>query len=136
MLTDELTDERLEDLARLLARLPKVTIAWTQVCPSIYRIGMRIDDASSLGLIVHLNRHWNVSLSVETDWECTAAHDAPECVRYDLRIPRRAGALHSDMSRVAEILITAMKARGLLTTREAGDLRRMWPEAGQAPEAG
>ena len=131
-----LTDERLEDLARLFARLPMVTISWTQVCPEMFRVGMRIDEASSLGLIAHLNRHWNVSLFVETDWECAAAHDSPECVRYDLRIPRRVGEFYSDLSHVAEILIAAMEARGLLPTTEAAHLRLMWREAGQTSEAG
>jgi hypothetical protein len=120
-------DEALEDFARLLSLLPGVTIAWTQAWADYLRVGIKIEDRHSLGLLAQLNQHWNVQFGVETDWNCAGGHDEPSCLRYDLRIPTaEAGRRLSKIASVATLLLDELELRQTLDPEEAERRRAVW----------
>ena len=119
---NEMTDpEVVDELCSLLCLLPGVSIAWKQTPHPGYRIGLKIDDARSLSLLVHCNKHWNILFCVEAEWSCTEPHDEPSCLRYDLRIPAWENACV-----VGQVLIGRLRSRGLLTPEDAERRMQMW----------
>lgn len=48
---------------------------------------MQIMDPQSVSTLAHFVTWTNTPFEVEIDWRCSCSHHAPECVRYDLRVP-------------------------------------------------
>ena len=113
--------EILDELCELLCLLPGVSVAWKQTTRPGLRIGLRIEDARSLALMVHCNAHWNILFCVEKDWNCSEPHDDPDCLRYDVRIAHR-----EQRYAIGQGLIDRLKARGLLTPADAERRKQMW----------
>ena len=114
--------EVIDELSALLSLLPGVSIAWKQNPPGLYRIGLRVGDYRSLALLVH----WqcNFVIAVESDWNCSASHDDPACLRYDLRIPDRSSGIESYV--VGQYLLGYLESHGLLTHEAAQRKRPAW----------
>jgi hypothetical protein len=115
-------NEIIDEICALLCLLPGVSVVWKQNPPGIYRIGLRVEDSKSLALLVHM--HWNFVIAVETDWNCSVAHDDSICLRYDLRIPDRSSSIESYV--VGQNLIGCLESRGLLTHEDAQRRRPAW----------
>lgn len=82
-------EETVDEVVRLLEMLPGTRLMWRQESPTMVRLGMQILDPHSVSTLAHIVTWTNTPLEVEIDWTCSSKHDAPECVRYDLRVPVR-----------------------------------------------
>ena len=121
-------DESLIHIKRLLRLLPGVELAWVQDSPTMTRIGLAIREQRSLAILAHVIVNANVPLNVEVAWDCPGGHDDPDCVRYDLRVPRETEPFDppSNLQLVGCMLARKLKVRGMLEPSEADQLLRAW----------
>jgi len=121
-------DDSLAHVKRLLGLLPGVKLAWVQKGPTLFRLGLAIDDASSLAILAHVGVAANVPLNVEVAWDCPGGHDDPYCVRYDWRVPIETSSFDppSNLQMIGGMLARKLKGRGLLSAEEADQLLRAW----------
>jgi hypothetical protein len=124
-------DESLAQVKRLLSLLPGVEVVWIQQTPALTRLGLAVRSPHSLARLAHIALAANVLLVVEIDFRWQGNEDDPECVRYDLRIPRdcEPNDPPSSLEIVGIYLARSLRKSGRLTSIEANDLLREWNSA-------
>jgi len=119
---DEGTQRR---ICQLLEAFPSVRVVWCQPAPGMHRFGLAVADARILARVIHLACAINMPMVAEIDWACSAAfnHDAPDCVRYDLRVPIRTLTSNDDLAdiNILEQVLVRELARLGLNVPDCGD---------------
>ena|SRR5580700_732206 len=120
-------DESLMQVKRLLELLPEVKVVWTRTSPTRIRLCLAIKSPHSLALLAHVARASNVGLGVEVAWHWHGDKDDPECIWYDIRIPKEVTPYDPPTLQIVGIYLARyLKKQGRLDASEADALQRTW----------
>lgn len=79
--------ETVQEVIRLLEMLPGTEIVRQAESSKSVWFMLQILDLQSVSILAHIAVWTNTPFDLEIDWKCTCNHQAPECVRYELRVP-------------------------------------------------